>query len=168
MGRRLVAAGALVCALMPVFSGTASAGKVVPWQTLARNANVACLAYDSKLFKLPGLAELQKVKSEKDFTPELLKRSGAPYYAGELGLEKTMLRTWSSLGTPKEPAFRVGWARWLTLWKTVRIPAAERIAASAKRGDVKGVKAAEIGLAPYEAEGKKLEKTLQFAVCQWD
>ena len=167
MARTMLAAGALVCALMPAFSGTASAAEV-PWQTLARNANVVCLGYDKQLFKLPGLAALQKVKSQKDMTPALLKRSGARYFAGELALEREMVRKWSALGTPKELAFRVAWARWLKLWKTVKIPTAVKVAASAKRGDVKGLAAAETALAAHGAEGKKLEKTLAFAVCQWD
>jgi len=168
MVRKVVAAGALVCALMPAFSGTASAGKVVPWTTLAKNANVVCLAYDKKLFKLPGLAALQKVNSDKDLTPEIMKSAMVPYLTGELALEKEMLRKWSALGTPKEATYRVAWARWLTLWKTVKIPAAERMLASAKRNDKKGMAAAEASVAAHDAEGNKLEKkTLAFAVCQW-
>ena len=174
MIRRLATGGALVCALMPVFSVTASAGtapegKVVPWTTLARNANVVCLGYDKKLFKLPGLAALQKVNSEKDLTPEIMKNSMVPYLTGELALEKDMLRKWSALGTPKEHAYRAAWARWLTLWRTVHIPAAESMLASALRDDQKGMTAAEASLKAHDAEGKKLEKkTLAFAVCQWD
>ena len=168
MVRKVVAAGALVCALMSGFSGTASARKVVPWNTLARNANVVCLGYDKKLFKLPGLATLQKVNSAKDLTPELMKNSMVPYLTGELALEKEMVRKWSALGTPKEPTYRVAWARWLTLWKTVHIPAAVSVLASAKRGDVKGMDASQVSLKAHDAEGKKLEKkTLKFAVCQW-
>ena len=130
-----------------MFSGTASASQV-PWQTTARNANVVCLGYDNKIFKLPGLAALQKVKTAKDFTPALLKKSAAPYFAGELALEQDMVRKWSALATPREPAYRVAWARWLTLWKTVRIPAAQKIAASAKQGDLKAFQAAQ---APIDA-----------------
>jgi hypothetical protein len=166
MRRKVVVAGALVSALLSAFSGTASASQV-PWQTTARNANVVCLGYDNKIFKLPGLAALQKVKTAKDFTPALLKKSAAPYFAGELALEQDMLRKWSALAIPREPAYRVAWARWLTLWKTVRIPAAQKIAASAKRGDLKAFQAAQAPIDAHAAEGAKLEKTLGFAVCQW-
>ena len=174
MVRRVATAGALACALMPVFSvtasaGTASAGNVVPWNTLARNANIVCLGYDKKLFKLPGLAALQNLKSEQDLTPEIMKNSMVPYLTGELALEQEMLRKWSALGTPKEHVYRVAWARWLTLWKTVHVPAAESMLASALRDDQKGMTAAEASLKAHDAEGKKLEKkTLAFAVCQWD
>ncbi len=168
MVRRLVAAGVSVCVLMAMFAAPASA-KVLPWNTVAKRANVVCLAYDNKLFKLPGLAALQKVTSEKDLTPEVLKHSMVPYLTGELALEKEMVRKWSALGTPKEAAYRVAWARWLTLWRTVHIPSAERVLAAAKRGDVKGMDTAQASLKAHEAEGKKLEKkTLAFAVCQWD
>jgi hypothetical protein len=168
MVRKPVAAVALVCALVPAFSGTASAQKVVPWATLESNANVVCLDYDDKIFKLPGLGALQKVKSEKDLTPALVKKSMVPYLTGELALEKTMVRKWSTLGTPKEPTYRVGWVRWLTLWKTVRIPSAEKYLAAAKKYDVKGMKAAGAAREAYDAEGTKLEKKiLKFHVCQW-
>jgi hypothetical protein len=169
MIRKLAVASALVCVLVPVFTGTASAGKVVPWITLARSANVACLSYDNKLFKLPGLAALKNVKSEKDITPTLMKSAMVPYLTGELALEKDLVRKWSALGTPKEPAYRVAWARWLTLWKTVHIPSAAAVLASAKRDDVKGMEAAQATLTAHDAEGNKLEKkTLAFAVCQWN
>jgi hypothetical protein len=158
---------ALVCALAAVSAGPAMAGPV-PWLTVARSANAACLSYDKKLFGLPGLKALQKVNSTADLTPALLKRSGAPFYAGELVLQQKLVHTWGTLGTPKEAAYRTAWARWLVLWKTLRIPVAEQIAASAKTGDVKGLEAAAARLAPHESEGKKLEKTLGFAVCQWD
>ncbi len=168
MIRKVIATVALLCALMTVFSETASA-KDVPWLTVAKGANVACLSYDKKLFKLPGVAALQKVNSAKDLTPDVMKNSMVPYLTGELALEKEMVRAWSSLGIPKEPAYRAAWARWLTLWKTVHIPVAERVLANAKRDDVKGLEAAQAQLAAHDAEGNKLEKkTLKFAVCQWD
>jgi hypothetical protein len=168
MVRKVVAAGALVCVLMPMSSGTASAGKVVPWNTVARSANVVCLDYNKKLFKLPGILALQKVKSEKDLTPEIMKQSMVPFLTGELAIQKEMVRKWSALGTPKEPRYRVAWARWLTLWKTVHIPGSERMLASAKRYDLKGMAAAEASITAHDAEGNKLEKqTLAFAVCQW-
>jgi hypothetical protein len=168
MVRKVVVAGALVCVVMAVFS-EAAAAKDVPWLTVAKGANVACLNYDKKLFKLPGVAALQKVNSEKDLTPDVMKNSMVPYLTGELALEKEMVRAWSALGMPKEPAYRAAWARWLTLWKTVHIPVAERVLASAKRDDVKGMDAAQAPMTAHAAEGNKLEKkTLKFAVCQWD
>jgi hypothetical protein len=170
MGRRVVAVGALACALLPVFTGTgaAAARGDVPWVTVARGANVACLDYDKKIFKLPGLAALSKVRSLKDFTPKLLTQSAAPFYAGEAALKQAMVSKWSALGTPKEPAYRVAWARWLTLWKTVQIPFALKAAAGAKAGDAKAFAASVAQAEAHGTEGKKLAKTLGFAVCEWE
>ncbi len=103
MVRKLVTAGALACAVMPVFSVTASAKVVLPWVNVERSANVICLDYTKKLFKLPGIVALQKVKTKKDLTPAVMKNAMVPYLTGELALEKTMVRRGARFPRPGNP-----------------------------------------------------------------
>jgi hypothetical protein len=161
MLRKLVFGSALVLAL--VLSAAAGAAEV-PGKSLAANADNVCSAANVEFVQLvvpKGLTGTSKL------TPKLLKRA-ASYVAAQLVIEKEKTHRWSALGTPKEPAIRTAWARWLVLYRTVSSPAVAEGIAAAKRGDVKAFMAAYGKVEAHSAEAEKLGKTIGFKVCEWD
>jgi hypothetical protein len=164
MGRRTVVAAVLACSL---WTAVAASAAEKPWFTVARAANTQCFAYDTKLFALPHIKDLGKLKRASDFTPKVLKDWAAPYFAGELKLQQDLLASWGKDGTPKEAARKRDWARFMELWKTIQIPATQRYADASKAGDADAFKAAGEWFERHSAEGHKLSERLAMGVCEW-
>lgn len=160
MARKL-AFGAVVLVALACVSTAVAAD--VPRATLVKNADLICSYENGKLVQLSfpkGLDDPTKL------TAKNLKAS-ASYFTGSLALQQDAIRRFAKLGTPREPAVRVAWARYLTLQKTVEIPTLTDAISAAKRGDAKAFMASFMRVEKYSAEAHKLIKKIGLQVCQW-
>ena len=163
MGRRVISAVAVACALAAAWSGAASAAATVPGVTLAMNADALCSQANVQIVRLPLP---QGFDGKVDLTPQLL-RAAAPYVASELAIERATTQKWSALGTPAEPAVRVAWERWIALYRTVHQPMLWRASRAARRGDVGAFISISRSIDARTGEARRLARTIGLGVCLW-
>jgi hypothetical protein len=134
-----------------------------PDKAFVDRADGVCVRASIKLVKLPPP---RGYNPNAKLTPKVLPAL-APFLQKELAIDQSQVQQWSTIGTPTSPALRAAWNRWVTLWKTLELPALNHAAAEARRDDLKRFVSSYTRVHAHAREAEKLIKTLGFHDCDW-
>ena len=152
-------AGIAVACSLPTSAVAASGAD----KAFVDRADGVCARATVKVVKLPPPP---KGYGTTKLTAKIL-RALVPLLTQELAIDRAQVRQWGTIGTPKTPATRTAWARWLVLWKTVELPALAHALADSTQGDVKSFMSSFAGVEAHTAEARKLVRTIGFHDCDW-